>query len=132
MSNTVATGVFDIKEKGARLAVAAFVATVVLEMMMRVGAPNMLGIPPMNPANLVTNILGLPQGHVVGAITHFGLGLVGFPIGYMIIAYRHFPGHFVLRGAVWGVLLWLAAMAVVVPLAGMPFFFPMVILFQTK
>lgn len=41
----------------------------------------------------------------------------------MVIAYRHFPGHYLLRGALWGVLLWLGAMAVIVPLAGMPFFF---------
>ena len=52
-----------------------------------------------------------------------GLGLIGFPIGYMIVAYRHFPGHYFLRGALWGFLLWLVAMAVVVPLASMPFFF---------
>ncbi len=121
--NIVTTGFNDIKNKGFRLAGAAVVATVVLEMMMQVGAPNMLGIPPMSPANLVTNILGLPPGHIVGAVAHFGLGLVGFPIGYMIIAYRYFPGPYFLKGALWGVLLWLVAMAVTVPLAGMPFFF---------
>lgn len=123
MSNAVAVGFADARRKGARLAVAAVVATVVLEMMMRVGAPNMLGIPPMNPANLITSILGLPPGHVVGVVLHFGLALVAFPVGYIIIAYRHFPGPYVLRGALWGVLLWLVAMVVVVPLAGMPVFF---------
>jgi uncharacterized membrane protein YagU involved in acid resistance len=41
----------------------------------------------------------------------------------MFIAYRYFPGSYLLRGALWGVLLWLVAMAVVVPLAGMPMFF---------
>ena len=92
-------------------------------MMMQVGAPNMLGIPPMSPANLVTTILGLPPGHIVGAVAHFGLGLIGFPIGYMLIAYRYFPGPHLLKGALWGVLLWLVAMTVIVPLAGMPFFF---------
>ncbi len=123
MFNAVAVGFNDVKNKGLRLTVAAIVATVVLEMMMQVGAPKMLGIPPMNPANLVTNILGLPQGHILGAVAHFGLGLIGFPIGYMIVAYRHFPGPYLLRGTLWGILLWLGAMAVIVPLAGMPFFF---------
>ncbi len=123
MMNAVAIGFNDTRDKGFRLTVAAIVAAVVLEMMMRVGAPNVLGIPPMNPANLVTNILGLSEGHVLGAVVHFGLGLIGFPIGYMIVAYRHFPGHYLLRGALWGVLLWLVAMAIVVPLASMPFFF---------
>ena len=121
--NAIAVGFSDAKKKGFRLAVAAIVATVVLELMMRVGAPNLLGIPPMSPPNLVTNILGLPQGHVFGAVVHFGLGLIVFPIGYMIIAYRHFPGPYLLRGALWGVLLWLVAMAVVVPLAGIPILF---------
>ena len=123
MSNIIAICFADIRKNGLRLAVAAVVATLVLEMMMQVGAPKMLGIPPMSPANLITNILGLPQGHIVGALVHFGLGLIVFPIGYMIIAYRHFPGGRLLRGILWGVLLWLVAMAVVAPLAGMPFFF---------
>ena len=122
-NNAVAIGFDDLRKKGLRLVAAAVVAAAVLELMMRVGAPNMLGIAPMNPANLVTKILGLPQGHFLGAVAHFGLGLIGFPIGYIIVAYRHFPGHYLLRGALWGVLLWLVAMAVVVPLAGMPFFF---------
>ena len=123
MMNAVAIGFNDTKDKGFRLTVAAIVAAVVLELMMRVGAPNVLGIPPMNPANLVTNILGLSEDHVLGAVVHFGLGLIGFPIGYMIVAYRHFPGPYLLRGTLWGILLWLGAMAVIVPLAGMPFFF---------
>lgn len=122
-SSLVAVAMSDAKEKGIRLGIAAIVATVVLDMMMKVGAPTMLGIPPMSPANLITSILGLPPGNVVGTIVHFGLALVGFPIGYMIIAYRHFPGPYLLRGALWGVFLWLVAMVVVVPLAGLPIFF---------
>ena len=123
MTSAIALGFIDVRQKGLRLAIAAVVATVVLELMMRVGAPNMLGIPPMSPANLVTSILGLPQGHVLGAVVHFGLGLVVFPIGYIAIAYRHFPSSVLVRGALWGFLLWLVAMVVVLPLAGMPIFF---------
>ena len=123
MENLLDIGVSDVRKKGLRLVIGAVVATVVLEMMMKVGAPNMLGIPPMNPANLVTNILGLPAGHILGTIAHFGLALIVFPIGYLIIAYRHFPGPYLLRGALWGVLLWLGAMVVIVPLAGLPIFF---------
>ena len=123
MLDSIMTGINDTKDKGIRLAIAAVVAAVILELMMRVGAPNRLGIAPMNPANLVTSILGLQEGHALGAVVHYGLGLIGFPIGYMIVAYRHFPSSYLVRGALWGVLLWLAAMVVVVPLAGMPFFF---------
>ena len=123
MNNAIAIRINDTKVKGVRLAVAAIVATVVLEMMMRVGAPNMLGIPPMSPADLITNILGLPQGHVFGAVVHFGLGIIAFPIGYMIVAYRDIPGPYLLRGALWGIFLWLVAMVVVAPLAGMSLFF---------
>ena len=123
MKNSLAAISSDLKNKGIRLAIAAVVATVVLEMMMRVGAPTILGIEPMSPAGLITNILGLPQGHFLGTVMHFGLGLIGFPIGYIIVAYRYFPGPYLLRGAVWGILLWLAAMVVVVPLAGLPIFF---------
>ena len=62
MESAINIGISDTRKKGLRLAIGAVIATVVLEMMMRVGAPKMLGIPPMSPANLVTNILGLPQG----------------------------------------------------------------------
>lgn len=123
MENAIEIAIDDTRKKGFRLAIGAIVATIVLEMMMRVGAPNLMGIAPMSPANLVTSILGLPQGHVLGTIAHFGMALVAFPIGYILIAYRHFPGHYLLRGALWGVLLWLGAMVVVVPLAGLPIFF---------
>jgi len=123
MADALSVGLADLRNKGLRLAVGAVVATAVLELMMRVGAPNMLGIPPMNPANLITNIVGLSQGHIFGTVVHYGLGLIIFPIGYMIIAYRSFPGPYLLRGALWGALLWLVAMVVVVPLAGMPIFF---------
>ena len=123
MADALSIGFADLRNKGLRLAVAAVVATVVMELMMKVGEPNVFGIPPMDPANLVTNIVGLPQGHIIGTVIHFGLGLIIFPIGYMFIAYRYFPGPYLLRGALWGVLLWLVAMAVVVPLAGLPIFF---------
>lgn len=123
MSNALAIAATDVRNKAVRLAVAAVAATIVLEMMMRVGAPNMLGIPPMNPANLLTNILGLSQGHIVGVVGHFGLALIGFPIGYMVLAYRRFTGAYLVKGIVWGVLLWLLAMVVIAPLAGMPIFF---------
>ncbi len=123
MSYEIAAVLNQAKDKGPRLALAAVIATVILEMMMQVGAPNILGIPAMSPANLITSILGLPQGHITGTVAHFGLALVAFPIGYMIIAYEYFPGPYILRGTIWGILLWLGAMAVIVPLAGQPIFF---------
>lgn len=123
MADALTIGLINLRDKCLRIAAAAVVATVILELMMRVGAPNMMGIPPMSPTNLITNIFGLSQGHVFGTIVHYGLALVVFPIGYIFIAYRNFPGSYLVRGALWGVLLWLVAMAVVLPLAGVPFFF---------
>lgn len=113
----------DVRCKWLRLMIAAVIAMFVLEMMMRVGAPNMLGIPPMNPADLVTSVVALPQGHPLGAMAHLALGLIGFPLGYMIFAYRDFPGPYLSRGALWGVVLWLVAMVLILPLAGQPIFF---------
>ena len=123
MIDFLTTGFADLKARALRIMLAAVVATVVLEMMMKVGAPKMLGIAPMNPADLLTAILGLGPGHAVGRVLHIGIALVGFPIGYMLFAFRPFPGHPIVKGVLWGVLLWLVAMAVIVPLAGQPFFF---------
>ena len=123
MADLASTVVADGKDKPFRIVIAAVIATAVLQMMMQVGAPVMMGIAPMEPANLVTSILALPEGHALGQTAHFGLGLVGFPLGYVIFAYRHFAGSVPVRGALWGVVLWLVAMAVIVPLAGQPMFF---------
>lgn len=120
--NFIDTTIGNLKQHGIRLVIGAIVATVLLELMMQIGAPKILGIAPMNPANMITNILGLPQGHTIGVVSHFSLGLFAFPIGYMAIAFRYFPGGYLSRGALWGVLLWLVAMAVTSPLAGMHFF----------
>ena len=92
MADMIATALSDLKEKGVRLAIGSLIATTVLELMMKIGAPNVLGIEPMSSAGLITNILGLTQGHPLGTIVHFGLALIAFPIGYILIAYRNFPG----------------------------------------
>ena len=123
MSNVLTRGLADLKARGVRVLLGAVVATVVLEFMMKVGAPGMLGIAPMNPAGLLTSILGLAPGHIAGSVLHYGIALIGFPVGYMLFAFRAFPGHHLVKGALWGGFLWLAAMLIILPLAGQPVFF---------
>ena len=123
MANALGTGIADMRSKAGRLVAGAIIATIVLEMMMSVGAPKMLGISPMNPADLLTSILGLEQGHSLGKVLHFGIALIAFPVGYMVVAFRLFPGPPIVKGALWGILLWLAAMVIILPLAGQPMFF---------
>ena len=77
----------------------------------------------MNPADLLTSILRLEQGHSLGKVLHFGIALIAFPVGYMLVAFRLFPGPPAMKGALWGILLWLAAMVIILPLAGQPLFF---------
>lgn len=64
MTNAVTVGNAHAKQKAIRLGMALVVATVVLETTTRVDAPNILGIAPISPANLITNILGLPEGRL--------------------------------------------------------------------
>jgi len=62
MTNAVKVGNTHGMQKAIRLGMAPVVATVVLETTTRVDSPNILGIAPLSPANLITNILGLPEG----------------------------------------------------------------------
>jgi len=112
----------DLADKKGKLAIAAIAGTVLLIVFMTKMAPIVLG-QPMNPADLVNAILGLEAGSIVGTIAHFALGLVLFPLGYMLFPFRHFPGSQLARGLLYGAILAAIAGAVIFPLAGQPMFF---------
>ena len=111
----------DLADKQAKIAISAIAGTVLLVVFMTKMAPIVLG-QPMDPAGLVNAILGLPEGNVVGTVGHFALGLIFFPLGYMLFPFRHFPGPQIVRGLLYGAILAVIAGAVIFPLAGQPMF----------
>ena len=93
--------------------------TVAMTMMMRFVAPMMLGHP-MDIAGMLGNMMG--GSWVIGMAAHLMNGVVIFPLVYGFLAFRYLPGPPVLRGVLWGTVLWLVAEAMVMPIAGAGFF----------
>ena len=93
--------------------------TVVMSLMMRFVAPIMLGHP-MDITALIGKMMG--GSLTMGLVVHLMNGVVIFPAVYALVVFRMLPGPPVLRGALWGVVLWLVAEAVVMPMAGAGFF----------
>ena len=78
----------------------------------------MMGMPKMNPAEMLAGQMGGML--VAGWLAHFMIGIV-LAIGYAFVA-RYLPGAPVLRGAVYGIAPWLLAQVAVMPMMGMPLF----------
>ncbi len=82
--------------------------------MMMYMAPMMTGMP-MDIAAMLGNMLG---GWTMGMIAHLIMGIIVFPMIYVLVIYHFVPGPPLVRGLVYGVLLWVAAVVVVMPIAG--------------
>ena len=93
--------------------------TVVMSMMMRFVAPMMLGHP-MDIAAMLGNMMG--GSYALGMAAHLMNGIVIFPLAYAFLAFRYLPGPPALRGMTFGVILWLLAEVIVMPMAGAGFF----------
>src|SRR6516164_686809 len=89
------------------------VGTVVLTMMTLKVAPMILGRPMDIPA-MLSGMMGGPP--VLGWVVHITLGVVVFPLVYAFVVYRLLPGVPTLRGALWGIALWLAVEVMVMPM----------------
>lgn len=88
--------------------------TLAMTMMMYVVAP-MMGLN-MDVAAMLGGMLGI--GWAGGMIMHLVDGIFIFPLIYAFALYSRLPGGPALKGTAWGVILWLVAQVVVMPMAG--------------
>lgn len=102
-----------------RILLGGFVSTVIVTMIMYVGARMMLGAP-MDIAGELSKMLGMPWA--VGMVMHFFIGTVVFAFAYALIVGPRLPANAVVRGVIWGAMLWLVAMLVMSPMMGKGFF----------
>ena len=93
--------------------------TVMMTMMMRFVAPLMLGHP-MDIAGMLANMMG--GAWAMGMAAHLVNGIVIFPLVYAFVLFRYLPDPPLLKGVLWGAVLWLAAEAMIMPMAGAGFF----------
>ena len=78
----------------------------------------MMGIPRMNPADMLAQQMG--GNAILGWAGHLMIGSI-LAIIYAAIS-RRLPGPFPLRGALYGIAPFLLAQVVVMPMMGMPLF----------
>ncbi|MFA6165011.1 MAG: DUF6789 family protein [Gemmatimonadaceae bacterium] len=100
-----------------RIATAGVAGTAVMTMVGLWGAP-MMGMPAMNPADMLAGAMGGQP--VVGWMAHFMIGIV-LAGGYALVA-ASLPGPAAARGTLYGVAPWLMAQLAVMPMMGMPVF----------
>ncbi len=88
--------------------------TVLMTMMMMFMAPMMTGMP-MDIAAMMGNMLG---GYTMGMIAHIMMGVIVFPLAYVLVAYGFLPGSPLVKGLLFGIVLWVLAATMVMPMAG--------------
>jgi hypothetical protein len=98
----------------ARAALGGLVGTLAMTAMMYIVAP-MMGLR-MDIAAMLGSMLG--GSWTAGLMMHFVNGSLIFPAIYAYALYGRLPGSPAVRGALWGVVLWLVAQTVVMPMMG--------------
>jgi uncharacterized membrane protein YagU involved in acid resistance len=99
-------------------AIAGGVAGTVVMTVVGVFVAPMMGIPKMNPADMLAGAMG--GNHLLGWIGHFMIG-TALALVYAAVASK-LPGAPWLRGALFAIAPWLMAELLVIPMMGMPLF----------
>jgi len=97
-----------------RAILGGFAGTLAITFLMYVGAP-MMGLPKMDIAAMLGGMLG---GWAMGMTMHFINGTVIFPLIYAYVLSQKLPGAPYLKGIQWGVILWIMAQLIVMPMMG--------------
>jgi len=93
--------------------------TLMMSLMMQFAAPMLVG-QPMDIAAMLGNMMS--HNYAIGMAAHIMLGVLVFPLLYALLVGRLLPGAPVIKGMIWGVILWLIAETLVMPMAGAGFF----------
>lgn len=102
-----------------RAMVGGFVGTVAITLLMYYAAPMMTG-QPMDIAAMLGSMLG--GSWIGGMVLHVVNGIVVFPLVFTYALYDRLPGGPTMKGVVWGLVLWLLAQVMVMPIMGGGFF----------
>ncbi|HHI70208.1 MAG TPA: hypothetical protein ENJ91_04345 [Rhodobacteraceae bacterium] len=97
-----------------RAIIGGLIGTIIMTLMMMYLAPMMTG----HSMDIAAMLGGMMGGWMVGMVVHVILGVIVFPIIYVLFFYHVIGGTCVVRGMAYGIVLWLIAVVVVMPLAG--------------
>ncbi|MEO8478907.1 MAG: DUF6789 family protein [Gemmatimonadota bacterium] len=101
-----------------KIIIAGLVGTAVMTMVGLYGAP-MMGMPKMNPADLLAMQMG--GSMALGWMGHLMIGVV-LALIFAFFALGRLPGPPAVQGALFSLAPWLMAMVVMMPMMGMPMF----------
>ena len=101
-----------------RSMIGGFAGALVMTAMMYMVAP-MMGVR-MDIAQMLGSMLG--NNWTAGMMMHFVNGTIIFPLIYAYLLYQWLPGGPTMKGTAWGVILWLLAQVMVMPMMGAGFF----------
>ena len=99
--------------------IGGLVGTIAITALMYWVAPILIGMP-MDIAKMLGDYLGIGWGG--GMVLHFINGSIIFPLIYAFLLYGVLPGGPIMKGVTWGVILWVLAQMVVMPMIGGGFF----------
>jgi len=99
--------------------VGGLIGTLMMSLMMNFAAPMMIG-QPMDIAAMLGKMMG--GVYEMGMATHIVLGVLVFPLVYAWLFFRFLPGAPLVKGLLFGTVLWLIAATMVMPMAGAGFF----------
>jgi len=104
-----------MKTKLFRACFAGFLGTIVVTCMVTFASPTLIG----GPADLAAMLAGLLGGSwLAGLGMHFTVGTLVLPVTYVALLDRRLPGGPAVRGAAWGLSLWLVSQTILIPAAG--------------
>ena len=106
----------DVADRKEPLIIGAIAGMMIIMIATAGLVPNLLGNP-LEPPVMINHVLGLQKNSLVGWAGHLLVGLVLFPLGYMLLAYRHFPGPALLKGVLYALILGTVA-GLAAPLTG--------------
>jgi hypothetical protein len=124
LNAVLGTGTYNIFKESVmqpsitRVLAAGVLGTLVMTVVGVYVAP-LMGMPPMNPADLLASQMGGVE--VLGWIGHLMIGVVVAVI-FAKLLFGRLPGPGVLQGALFSIAPWLMAQLIVMPMMGMPVF----------
>lgn len=101
-----------------RAVVGGLAGTIAMTLMMMFVAP-MMGVH-MDIAKSLAAMMG--SSHAVGLVVHFLNGTIIFPAIFVFLLFRILPGNTVVKGLIWGAILWAMLEVLVMPMIGMGVF----------
>lgn len=120
MNSRVESAVADVSDNIPWLILAGVIGTFSWELTTDVVTPLLFGSRP-EPAALVRALLGLPgEYRWLAELIHYLVGVLAYPLGYVAVVRQVLPLPAIVRGAVYGVALWVLALGIMAPIAGNP------------